>query len=67
MAVMFSFASAALWFTSAKFKPVYPMGYLSGPPTEIVSRVNLVATLNAWAAATTGISALFQAIAISLN
>ena len=53
--------SAGLWFWSAKLRPVYPMGYLSGPPQKIVDTVNLQSKLNAWAALFTGLSVLAQA------
>lgn len=60
-AITFAFISAVLWFWSAKLRPVYPMGYLSGPPQKIVDTVNMQSRLNAWAAATTGFSVLCQA------
>lgn len=59
-AFAFALASAVLWFWSAKLRPVYPMGYLSGPPQEIVDTVNKQSKLNAWAAVATGLSVLCQ-------
>ena len=66
-AIFLSLISAGLWFWSASLKQVIPMGYLSGPPPEIVKRLNLQARLNAWAAVATGLSGLFQAIALQLK
>jgi hypothetical protein len=59
-AILFALISAGLWFWSAKLRPVYPTGYLSGPPQDIVDTVNLQSKLNAWAAAATGLSVLCQ-------
>lgn len=59
-AIAFALVSAVLWFWSAKLRPVYPMGYLSGPPQEIVDAVNAQSKLNAWAAVATGLSVLCQ-------
>lgn len=59
-AIAFALISAVLWLWSAKLRPVYPMGYLSGPPQEIVDTVNKQSKLNAWAAAATGLSVLCQ-------
>lgn len=59
-AITLALVSAGLWFWSAKLRPVYPMGYLSGPPEEIVNTINLQSRLNAWAAIATGISVLCQ-------
>ena len=52
--------SAGLWFWSALLKPAYPMAYASGPPKEVVDRMNLQARLNACAAALTGVTVLLQ-------
>lgn len=62
--LLLSAISAGLWFWSAKMKPVYPTGYLSGPPREIVDALNFQAKLNAWAAFTTGLSVAFQAVTV---
>jgi len=59
-AILFALISAALWFWSARLRPVYPMGYLSGPPQAIVDVINLQSKLNAWAAVATGLSVLCQ-------
>lgn len=59
-AIVFALISAVLWFWSARLRPVYPMGYLSGPPQEIVDAVNTQSKLNAWAAVATGLSVLCQ-------
>ncbi len=59
-AIIFALVSAGLWFWSAKLRPVYPIGYLSGPPQEIVDAVNMQSKLNAWAAVATGLSVLCQ-------
>lgn len=61
-AIVLALFSAALWFWSASLKPVYPMAYLSGPPKEIADRIELNGKLNAWAAATTGLSVLLSAV-----
>jgi|HubBroStandDraft_6_1064221.scaffolds.fasta_scaffold3424516_1 hypothetical protein len=60
VAIVAAFASAGFWLWSALLKPVYPMGYLSEPPKEVVDRIRLQAWLNAIAAALTGLSAALQ-------
>lgn len=53
--------SATCWFWASVIKPSYPAAYLSGPPKEIVDRMNRQASLNAIGAAFAGITVLCQA------
>lgn len=53
--------SATCWFWASVIKPSYPAAYLSGPPQEIVDRMNLQSLLNAIGAAAAGITVLCQA------
>jgi hypothetical protein len=65
--IVAAFASAAFWFWSAAIKPAYPMAYLSGPPKNVVDRMNKQAWLNAIAAALTGLSAALQGATLLLS
>ena len=56
------FVAAALWFWSARITPGYPAAYLDGPPPDIKARMDKQARLNAWAAAFTGVTVLYQAV-----
>lgn len=60
--IILALVSAGLWFWSASMKPIYPMAYLSGPPKHIADQIDFIGKLNAWAAATTGLSVLLSAI-----
>lgn len=66
-AIAAGFVSAVLWIRASQFPAVYPIGYLSGPPKHIEDIVRNQSRLNAWAAITTGISVLLQAIAALLQ
>lgn len=63
-AAIFALGSAVLWFWSALVAPAIPLAYVSGPPKEIVRSIKRQGLLNAAAAATTGIGALLQFIAL---
>jgi hypothetical protein len=54
--------SAGSWFWASILKPVYPMGYISGPPKEIVDRLNFQSKLNAAGAFLAGISVICQGV-----
>jgi hypothetical protein len=54
--------SAVCWFWSARIRTPLPMGYLSGPPKEVVDRINKQSLLNAIAAASAGVAVITQGI-----
>lgn len=66
-AIAAGFVSAGLWIMASQLPAVYPIGYLSGPPKHIEDIVTKQSRLNAWAAATTGLSVLLQAIVALLQ
>jgi hypothetical protein len=62
-AAMLSLVSAILWLAAARLT-IVPMAYPSGPPAEVMKKINWQAKLNAYAAATTGLSVLLQSITL---
>lgn len=66
-AIVFAFASGGFWFWSALIKPAYPMGYISGPPKDVIDRINRQALLSAIAAGLTGVSAILQGLTLLVS
>ena len=66
-AIMLAFASAVLWFLSAKGAHNFPDPGLSGSTDEVADAIRRQSLFNACAAVVTGLSALCQAAAMVLT
>lgn len=58
--------SAVFWFWSAAIKTPLPMAYLSGPPSDVVRRINAQSRYNRIAAVLAGLAVLAQAASSGL-
>lgn len=67
LAIAVAFLSAGLWIWASQLPAVYPVAYMSGPPKHIEDIVRKQSRLNAWAAVTTGLSVLLQAVGALLQ
>lgn len=67
LAIAVAFLSAGLWIWASQLPAVYPVAYMSGPPKDIEDIVRKQSRLNAWAAVTTGLSVLLQAVGALLQ
>lgn len=66
IAAFLAFLSALFWIQAARIKTPLPIGYLSGPPQEVVDRVEAQSRWNSRAAFFAGLAALSQSAALIL-
>ena len=67
LAILAALISAVLWVKASRFPTIFPIAWLSGPPSEIQQVLKDQARFNAWAAIATGCAVLLQAVALVVS